>query len=29
MKGNGTCQAKGNPDGSGEYTCTGAYTLAK
>jgi len=29
MKGNGTCQAKGNPDGSGEYTCTGTYTLAK
>jgi hypothetical protein len=29
IKGNGTCQAKGNPDGSGEYTCTGTYTIAK
>ena len=29
MKGSGTCKAKGNPDGSAEYTCTGTYTLAK
>ena len=28
MKGSGTCKAKGNPDGSAEYTCTGTYTLA-
>jgi hypothetical protein len=29
MKGTGTCNAKGNPDGSAEFTCTGTYTLAK
>ena len=29
MKGSGTCNAKGNPDGSAEFTCTGTYTLAK
>jgi hypothetical protein len=29
MKGSGTCQAKGNADGSADFTCTGTYTLAK
>ena len=29
MKGSGTCKGKGNPDGSADFTCTGAYTLAK
>ena len=29
MKGSGTCAGKGNPDGSGDYNCTGTYTLAK
>jgi hypothetical protein len=29
MKGTGTCQAKGNADGTAEFTCTGTYTLAK
>ena len=29
MMDSGTCKAKGNPDGSAEYICTGTYTLAK
>lgn len=28
-KGNGTCKAKGNPDGSANFDCSGTYTLAK
>ena len=29
MTGGGTCKAKGNPDGSAEFTCSGTYSLAK
>ena len=29
IKGTGGCKGKGNPDGSGEFTCTGTYTIAK
>jgi hypothetical protein len=29
IKGSGTCQAKGNADGSADFTCAGTYTLAK
>ncbi|MEO7271083.1 MAG: hypothetical protein ABIX28_12730 [Vicinamibacterales bacterium] len=29
IKSNGTCQAKGHPDGSTEFTCNGTYTLPK
>jgi hypothetical protein len=29
IKASGSCTAKGNPDGSGEFTCTGTYTLGK
>lgn len=28
-KGSGTCTAKGNPDGTANFECTGSYTLAK
>jgi hypothetical protein len=28
-KASGTCTAKGNPDGSATFECTGTYTLAK
>ena len=28
-KGGGTCTAKGNPDGTANFECTGSYTLAK
>jgi hypothetical protein len=29
VKGSGTCTAKGNPDGTTDFECTGTYTLAK
>jgi hypothetical protein len=29
VKGGGTCKAKGNPDGSANFDCSGTYTLAK
>ena len=28
-KGSGSCKAKGNPDGSANFDCSGTYTLAK
>lgn len=28
-KGSGSCTAKGNPDGSSNFTCNGTYTLSK
>jgi hypothetical protein len=28
-KGGGTCTAKGNPDGTANFECSGSYTLAK
>jgi len=29
IKGSGSCRAKGSPDGTAEFTCTGTYTMAK
>lgn len=29
VKASGTCTAKGNPDGTANFECNGAYTLAK
>lgn len=29
IKTSGTCKAKGNPDGSANFTCSGTYTLPK
>jgi len=29
VKGNGTCTAKGNADGTANYECSGSYTLGK
>jgi hypothetical protein len=29
IKASGTCDGKGNPDGSADFTCTGTYTLSK
>ncbi len=29
LKGSGTCNGKGNADGSSDWTCTGTYTMGK
>jgi hypothetical protein len=29
VKGHGACTAKGNPDGSSIWTCTGSYSSGK
>lgn len=29
MTGKGTCKAKGNPDGTADFDCTGTYTIPK